>query len=98
MKDPPVAAHGRHRVGRAKVLALERDASKQEDATVAEILPVARCREHRYKFLAGSYQIFVSFSHKIEKMDSGGVEELYRNYGILADAKDNAGEVSILCE
>ena len=28
-------------------------------------------------------------------MDNGGVEELYRNYGILADAKDSAGEVSI---
>ena len=50
MKNPPVAAHGRHRVGRARVLALERDASKQEDATVAEILPVARCSDHRFKF------------------------------------------------
>ena len=25
------------------------------------------------------------------------MEELYRNYGILADAKDSAGEVSIFC-
>ena len=64
--------------------------------TVAEISPVARCSYKWFSFGGLSHFEFASFSHtRLVNMDSGGVEELYRNYGILADAKDSAGEVSM---
>ena len=33
------------------------------------------------------------FTFSTYNMDGSGVEELYRNYGVLADAKENAGQV-----